>query len=77
MVSIIIEGGILCIHGRHHHLGGIECEAMGAIIIEGGHSVWGLDGVAMTNYRRRGEHARSNHWINDKQSEEISKKLNI
>ena len=49
MVSIIIEGGILCIHGRHHHLGGTECEAMGAIIIEGGHSVWGLDGVAMTN----------------------------
>ena len=47
-------------------LRGTECGSMGAIIIEGGKSVLGLDGVATSNSRRRGERARSDRWIYEK-----------
>ena len=64
--SIIIEVERVWIHVSHHHLGGTECGSMGAIIIEGIQSVWGSDGVAISDWRRRGEHACSNHCIYDK-----------
>ena len=39
---------------------------MGAISIDGGHSVWGLDGVSISDWKQRGERARSDHWIDEK-----------
>ena len=65
MVSIIIEGvqsvypwdssslrGCrVCSHENHHHLGGTDHGSMRTIIIEGVKSVWGSDGVAISNYR--------------------------
>ena len=47
MGSIIKEWERVWVHGSHNNLEVTECRAMGDIIIEGGHSVWGLDGVAI------------------------------
>ena len=49
MVSIINYWYRVLIHVIHNQLGITEYRYMGVIIIEGGHSVWRLDGVAISD----------------------------
>ena len=66
MGAIIIEWGRVWSHGSHHNWERKECVAMGYIILEGIQNVWVLDGVAISDYKRKGEIARTDWWIYEK-----------